>query len=57
MTRKTELTAEKSQTNNQLFGIERNALLPEDAQKIAARLTDYNDSCSDKRNFKCLEFK
>ena len=57
MTRKNEQIAEIHQSSNLLFAPECKAVSIEEAEKIAARCTDYNDSCSEKRNFKFLEIK
>ena len=39
-----------------LFAPERKVIADSDAMKMAARATDYNDSRSEARNFKCMEF-
>ncbi len=39
-----------------LFEPERRVLDAADAQKMAVRCTEYNDSRNEKRNFKCVEF-
>ena len=49
--------AEMNNNNsNLLFPPERKIIDAESAMKMAARVTDYNDSRSEARNFKCVEF-
>ena len=57
MTEANKSTAMKAQTANVSSNPERKVLDPETIQRMASKCTDYNDSRSDARNFKCMEIR
>lgn len=52
----TTTTVKNNETAHLLFTPERKVMDADAARRLAARATDYNDSRSEARNFKCLEF-